>query len=103
SLSNEWSESKFGIVADDWFSRSPAEVCKWNKITKRLYTIARWNRCALLRERAISDLKSTPCLARNILSYLQGFRLTKEELSELLELVGDGANTERRILISKFL
>jgi hypothetical protein len=54
-----------GAVIDGWFALNRKETPSWDKVVRKIYSIARQLRCESLRDRAVRDSK-TPILARAI-------------------------------------
>ena len=72
-------------VVNDWFALDRRKAPSWDKVARKIYSIARQLKSEVLRERAIDDAK-TPMLATVALPYLVSFDLKESEFRSLVDL-----------------
>ena len=103
TLSKCFSERDFSAVVSRWYRRRKTAV-NWSRVAKRLYTLARSRDSPRLRRLAFSDLERSPDITDHVLRYLSIKKITRTELSKLLNLWKDPeVDSERLISLSRFL
>lgn len=76
-------------VGDDWYGRNRRTTAGWDKITRKIYSLARQLRSNSLRGKVIDDVQRTPAVARAALYYLGRFDLGEAELQGLTRAAED--------------
>ena len=103
TLSQHFSERYFSTLVTRWYRRRKT-AANWSRVAKRLYTLARNIDSPRMRRLAISDLQRSPDIADHALRYLSSKKITRAELSKLLDLWTDPeVDSERLIGLSRFL
>ena len=77
-----------GIV-DEWYSRDRQAVEGWDKVTRKIYSLARQLGADVLIERVMNDIKMTPAVAEPALRYLSSFDLSNEQVHGLASIAQD--------------
>ena len=102
-LRQRFSERDFSTLVTRWYRRRKTAV-NWSRVAKRLYTLARNRDSPRMRRLAISDLQRSPDINDHVLRYLSSKRITRTELSKLLNLWKDPeVDSEQLIGLSRFL
>lgn len=78
-----------GQVIDDWYGRDRRATPGWDKITRKVYSLARQLRTDVLKPRVIDDVQRTPAVARTALYYLSRFNVGEAELQGLTRAAED--------------
>ena len=103
TLSKRFSERDFSTLVTRWYRRRKTAV-NWSRVAKRLYTLARNMGSPRMRRLAISDLQRGPDITDHVLRYLSSKKITRAELSKLLDLWKDPeVDSEKLIGLSRFL
>ena len=102
-LDQSFDETEFSTLLADWYTER-GSAPNWSRVTKRLYTLARTHKSALMRTHALDDLRTFPELTDHSLRYLSSLSFASEQLSEFVDLWNDPEiHSERLIGVSKFL
>ena len=102
-LDKSFQERSFSALVTRWYRRRNT-ASNWSRIAKRLYTVARKNKSQRMRRLAIGDLQRSPDLTDHALQYLSNQKITRKELSRLLDVWKDpNVSSEQLIGITRFL
>ena len=103
NLSQRFSEPDFSTLVTRWYRRRKTAV-NWSRVAKRLYTLARNKNSPRMRRIAMNDLQRNPDIIDHVLRYLLSKKITRTELSRLLDLWKDPeVDSEQLIGLSRFL
>jgi hypothetical protein len=80
---NKTDELEFAIA--EWWSHERAETVAWDKIARKIYSLARQMKSEMLRSYAVEDAK-VPGVGGTAVRYLSSFDLQQQELIDLLAL-----------------
>lgn len=90
----------FELAALDWFHVDPKTTTSWDKVTKKIYSLARRMRSGALRTYAVKHTSDVPSVAPIALRYLVSFDLAESELRSLLQLSTEQLDMETAISVA---
>ena len=103
ALIQHFVEQDFSTLVSRWYRRRRT-AANWSRVAKRFYTVARLKNSQRMRRLAINDIQRSPDITDHVLRYLSKSKITKKELSELLDIWKDSeVNSEQLISLSRFL
>ena len=79
--------ASLGRLANRWYSLDRKRTVSWDKIAKRIYTVARSAKAKIMMPRVFQDIVETPSLANHAMRYLAGFDLGKNHVSQISAIV----------------
>ena len=102
-MDQNFEEQSFSMLVTRWYRRRKT-ASNWSRVAKRLYTVARKKNSRRMRRLVIGDLQRSPDISEHVLQYLSNQRVTKKELSRLLDIWKDSnVSSEQLIGITRFL
>lgn len=97
-------EGALAALVKEWYEKDREKTPNWDKVTTRLYSLARTLKSSDLRSHVIGDIEAHPRVQRVAFAYLLNFDLEASELDALLDLYGDRrTSVETQIEVARFL
>ena len=76
-------------IITEWYSQDRDAVEGWDKVTRKIYSLAGQLRADILIDRVMEDIKTKPAVAVPALRYLSRFDLGNEQVRDLAHIAQD--------------